>query len=294
MNENNVVRETSAPAIPPTWREMHPQEDPAVEALQFRRFGAAPASEKACMLHGLVKMARGLALAGVRSQFPEATSVQARLELASRILGSAWPEACSIPEGTLMIEVNPLEVAVSVAQSLEALEVEYFIGGSIASTLHGMVRTTNDVDIIADLSRDRLRPFLRRHEAAFYVVESAAREAIRNRSSFNLIHVDLAFKVDIFIPGRGVYDRVKMERRVREVVLDSPQRSAFITTPEDSILAKLQWFDKSGRTQDRQWRDVLGVIKAKGEVLDREYLRVWAVFLGLEDLLDRAFTSAQR
>ena len=246
------------------------------------------------MLHGLVKMARGLALAGVRSQFPETSSVKARLELARRILGSEWPEACSLPEGTLMTEVNPLEVAVSVTQTLEELEVPYFIGGSIASTLHGMVRTTNDADIIADLSRDRLPRFIRRHEAAFYVVEDAAREAIRARSSFNLIHVDMAFKIDIFIPGRGAYDRVKMERRIREVVIASPEKTAFVTTPEDSILAKLQWYEKGGRILDRQWRDVLGVIKAKGEALDREYLREWAGFLGLEDLLDRAFTSARR
>ena len=65
-----------------------------------------------------------------------------------------------------------------------------------------------------------------------------------------------------------------------------------VKSGEDTVLRKLQWYDEGGRTSDRQWSDVLGVLKAQGSRLDREYLATWADELGVRDLLGRALIEA--
>jgi len=116
-------------------------------------------------------------------------------------------------------------------------------------------------------------------------------DAILHRSSFNLIHLGTAFKVDIFLPKDRAFARMQMERRSRRILLDDPERTAWVTSAEDIILAKLEWFRLGGEVSERQWRDVLGVMKTQGTLLDDVYLRHWAVELGVLDLLGRAFSE---
>jgi hypothetical protein len=92
----------------------------------------------------------------------------------------------------------------TVRTTFDALQIRYFISGSVASSVHGAMRSTMDVDIVADLSPEHIRPILAAVSDEFYASESAIRDAIRRRSSFNLIHLPTSFKVDIFISrGRG-------------------------------------------------------------------------------------------
>lgn len=184
---------------------------------------------------------------------------------------------------------EPLQVALRVTQTLDELGVPYLIGGSLASTLYGEPRATMDADIIADLQQQHVEPFVRALTAEFYVDADSIREAIRNQRSFNLIHYATTFKVDVFVRKRRPFDDAQFARRKMQLLLRDPERNAQFASPEDSILAKLEWYRLGGEVSDRQWRDILAMLKTQGNRLDRAYLEHMAQQLNVADLLARAF-----
>ena len=134
---------------------------------------------------------------------------------------------------------EPIAATVQVTAVLEKLGITYCIGGSLASTIYGLVRTTQDSDLVADMHSEHVTPFVRALEGDFYVDEESIAEA-------------------------------------------------FVATAEDTLLAKLEWYRIGGEVSERQWRDVLGILKVQAGRLDLAYLRRWAIELKVEDLLERA------
>lgn len=181
-----------------------------------------------------------------------------------------------------------LRVALEVVGVLEELGISYHLAGSYASSIHGIPRQTQDIDLVVDLDDASVTALLERLPDNYYRDLESAREAVRRRASFNLIHLASGVKLDLFIVGAEPYDREELSRS-REVRLPSaPDCRLFVKSAEDTILRKLQWFRLGGETSDRQWGDVLGVVRSQGQALDLEYLKRWAKALGLEDLLKRA------
>lgn len=186
-----------------------------------------------------------------------------------------------------------MTVTLLVIDALEKLNVRYLIGGSLASALYGMPRATLDADLVADLRLEHAEPLARALTNAFYVDAEMIREAIRQQRSFNVIHFATAFKVDVFVRKNRAFDESQLTRRVRQIVATDPERAVFVASAEDTILAKLEWYRLGGETSERQWRDVLGIVKTQGERLDQNYLREWAVQLGVEDLLEKILKEAK-
>ena len=170
------------------------------------------------------------------------------------------------------------------------LSIPYYIGGSIASSIYGMARATLDVDIIADIKIEHVSLLRKQLEEEFYIDEEVIKDAIKKLSSFNLIHLETMIKIDVFIHKPELYAEETILRRRKDTIEDSKGTLEFyFSSPEDIILNKLQWYDDGGRVSERQWLDVIGVIKVQGGNLDKDYLRKWGRELSLYDLLKKAF-----
>lgn len=191
------------------------------------------------------------------------------------------------------VGLDPVTVTLLAVRALEELEVPCFIGGSLASSAHGAVRSSLDADVIADLQPQHAEPLTNALFAGFYVDLEAVRLAIQQHRSFNIIHRETFFKVDVFVRKPRAFDDVQFERRVAQIVATEPERTAHLATAEDTILAKLEWYRNGGEVSERQWIDVLGVLRTQGDRLDYDYLRHWAHELGIGDLLALALTEAQ-
>lgn len=185
-----------------------------------------------------------------------------------------------------------IAVTLAVTDALEALGVPYAIGGSFASAMHGVMRATMDADLVADLRPDQAEPLARALGDPFYADVQAMQEAIRRSASFNVIHVETAFKVDVFAAKARPFDRAQLSRRQRHQISEEPERHAYVASPEDTILAKLEWYRMGGESSVRQWRDVLGVLRVQSGRLDVDYLRRMAATLDVNDLLERALEEA--
>jgi hypothetical protein len=188
---------------------------------------------------------------------------------------------------------EPIAATIFVTAALEKMRMRYLIGGSLASTVHGLVRTTQDSDIVAELHPEHIEPFARELVSEFYIDKESIAAAITGHTSFNIVHRKSIFKVDVFVPVLRPFVREQLARAKRQVFLIEPQVEALVATAEDTLLAKLEWYRLDGEVSERQWRDVLGILKIQAGNLDLGYLREWAKELKVADLLKRALAEAE-
>lgn len=186
-----------------------------------------------------------------------------------------------------------VSVMMLVVNVFEGLQIPYLISGSMASALYGVARSTLDADMVAEIHLEQVGVLVKTLGNDFYADDDLIRDAIHHHSSFNLIHLTTIFKVDVFIRKERPFDRIQFQRRVEQLFATNPEQKAFMTTAEDIILAKLEWYRIGNEISDRQWRDILGILKVQAGRLDLDYLNYWAIELNVTDLLQRALKESE-
>jgi hypothetical protein len=179
-----------------------------------------------------------------------------------------------------------------VVEALQRLGVGYYVTGSVASSAHGVARASLDVDLVAELTVQEAEPLADLLDAAYYTPRGQMRAAAAERRSFNLIHLETMFKIDVFVSKDRPFDR-EVARRARAQMIDqSPAApTVLVASAEDTVLAKLEWFRRGGETSERQWWDIVGVLRVNPAV-DTEYMKRWSAELGVADLLVQALEQA--
>lgn len=191
-----------------------------------------------------------------------------------------------------MTLAEPLWVVDRVATTFDALGIRYLVGGSMASSVHGVPRTTNDVDVVAEIPTHKITALADALAGDFYVDADMIRDAVARGASFNIVHLATMFKVDVFVASGDPLSTEELSRRQRHALAPDDDASAWFASAEDTVLRKIEWFKKGGGISDRQWGDILGVLRLQRTTIDREYLTRWAGHLKIAQLLERALAEA--
>ena len=188
---------------------------------------------------------------------------------------------------------DPLAEALSQLKPvLESLGIRYVVVGSLASSAHGVYRATADGDLLAQLSPGQASRLPSALGSNWYSDADMIERALRERRAFNLIHIPTAQKIDIF-PAWKDFHALQLERATSVPVFPDEPMQLPVASPEDILVAKLEWYRAGGEVSDRQWSDITGIL-ATNPSLDFAYTRSWASRLRVEDLLDRAIEDVAR
>jgi hypothetical protein len=267
---------------------------PEMEAVLIRLLRQRTPEQKLMSLVGLRDLAKRLILSNLRARNPNANERELFYQLNVRRVGREMVDRIfSTGKVVLKQEVemlNEAQILALVAKRLEEKKIPYYIGGAVASIIHGEERFTKDADIVIRILPFHIPQFVKTFEVDFVVSADAIQDALTRRYAFNIIHIETAFKID-FYPITDE-DEMEIAAFARRRLVDIGSGKLWMASPEDVILAKLRWFRKGGEVSEKQWRDVLGVLKVQGENLDFTYLEQQAGRFGLADLLQRARDDA--
>lgn len=186
---------------------------------------------------------------------------------------------------------NALDIALKVARALTAVGAEYFLGGSLASSLQGEPRATNDIDFVIALPLGKVGELKAALGDEFEVDTDTLREAVLRASCANAFYLPVVTKIDFFGRGYEPFDESEFSRR-RAVIVTASGESLVVKSPEDTVLRKLLWFREGGEVSEKQWRDVVSVLQISGDRMDQTYLTNWASRLKVSQLLERARSAA--
>jgi hypothetical protein len=178
---------------------------------------------------------------------------------------------------------DEIEVLRAVAERLEAADIEYMLTGSVAMAWYAQPRQTRDIDIVVELPESKVDAVLKSFTDDFYVDADVVRQEVRRRGMFNMIENARIVKVDMILRKPTPYASAAFGRRRRVELV--PGLPISIISPEDLVLAKLQWGAQG--ESDLQLRDVRNLVHSVQD-LDATYLSERASELGVTSLLERA------
>lgn len=182
------------------------------------------------------------------------------------------------------------ELVREVVAVLENAEIEYMLTGSVASSLQGEPRSTHDIDLVVALEAPAVDKLLAAFPSPrFYLDKGSILEAIKMKDMFNLLDVEQGDKVDFWILTDSPFDQSRFAHRYTE---ELEGLKIVVSSPEDTILAKLRWAKLSGGS-DKQFTDALRVYEVQSEKLDMDYLNLWAGRLYIEGLWQKLQNEAE-
>ncbi|BBC26660.1 hypothetical protein [Pseudanabaena sp. ABRG5-3] len=253
----------------------------AMDIFEFQQLRQRSNVERLQIASVLTKRTRQISLRGLKLRFSSLSQNNY-----ARKVAQAWlQEDCPpdfMPSGSESMWIqNPLEIAVQLHNLLMPLQIDYYITGGASAVMYGEPRTTRGIDLVLAISLSQLDSLVMELEkAGFYI---AGLDEVRSGESkiLQVIQMESIARADLMIAGESTFDLIQFERKQAIEVWDG--QVLFYASAEDVVLNKLKWRLQS--VSEKQWRDVLGILKVQGDLLDVGYLREWASFLGvLEDL----------
>ena len=275
-------------SIKPGYRPQSDDKTPEADAIDFYRLRQLTNSQRWQMGAKLTRWAKTLSLRGMRKACPS----NYQEKFAQSVLGSKWLPILTPTSDASMWTQDPSEIARLLHPIFATLCIPYYITVGVAASVYGAPRTTRDLDLVIELNRDNIAQLVEALETAgFYCLPGAVEDIQNGRGRvLSVTHMTLVLNADIVLNADAEFDRSKMARRRLEALDEAGIEQFWIASPEDIILAKLLW-RKQSRSQ-KQWTDVLGVMKVQSEILERGYLTEWVEKLGLIDDVNLAFIEA--
>lgn len=264
--------------------------DTAVESdrYQFELLRQKTPGERFAMAAQMIRWAKIVSLRGMK----KARGELAPQYFAQSVLQEKWTPLLTPSGDATMWVQDPGEIARMLHAVFESLNIPYYITGGVCAIAYGDPRTTRDLDVVVKIEQAEIMALVTRLEAeGFYCPPGAVSDIQSSRARvLSVTHMQLVLNADIVLSSDTEFDRSKMERRRLEAIGLDESEQFWLASPEDVILAKLLWGQRS--QSEKQWRDVLGVLKVQGDILDFAYLTQWATRLNLTELLQRAITGA--
>lgn len=259
---------------------------PEIEQMVLEINRQMPLGRKWLLLGSILRTMRKLHTAGVRYRIPGATQRDILEDWFRIQLG--LKDLPPIKESSSDRPMQPLHDLRQVLRVFVALNIPYALGGSMASSIYGVWRSTLDADITAEPFPGKETQFAAAFGEDYYLSFPAVEQAVQQRSSFNIINTSTGFKADVFVRKDRPFEQSAMMRRVAVDLPDAPGEPLSLYTPEDVILFKLWWYRLGQESSYHQPIDVVGILKVQAGKLDQAYLDRWAADLGVSDLLQRA------
>lgn len=178
----------------------------------------------------------------------------------------------------------------SVVAALDELRLEFMLTGSLVSSMQGEPRATHDIDVVILIRAESIPKLVARFSAPdYYLSEVAVREAVETGGMFNLLDTREGDKVDFWLLTDTPFDKSRFARRTWQ---DVDGLKVPVSSPEDTILAKLRWCSLSGGSE-KHFYDALRVYEVQYDVINKEYLLHWVGELGLGELWTRLRGEAE-
>lgn len=275
-------------AISRGYRPQSEDKTPEADAADFDLLRQLTNAQRWQMGAKLTRWAKTVSLRGMR----KANETTFSERFARSILGDKWLPCLTPRSDPSMWIQDPSAIAKLLHAILTELEISYYITGGVAAIVYGEPRTTRDLDVVIELDRNNILPLVEKlQQDEFYCPPGAVDEILTGRGkTLSITHMTQILNADMVMNGHSEFDRAKMARRRWEALDEAGIERFWLASPEDVILAKLLWRKQSG--SQKQWNDILGILKVQIEALDYEYLAQWATRLEIQRDFDRALIEA--
>jgi hypothetical protein len=274
---------------------------PEAERIMIELIRNSPMSKRFRLVQSLTQSAFWATIHTWQERHREASEQEAAVHVLSCSYGPGLAQrvqaALERREGWHLQPIDLLAVMLPARRALEDLHIPYYLGGSIASSLHGMQQLAQDIDLVVDLDDQALPSMFAALRQHYLFNEGEARKAVRARTSFPLIHLDSLMKVDVVLPKPEAFDTF-MRQLIKCSTLDERYPPTPLASATEMILFKVQRYQRGeqartdGMQDDAEWNDILGMLKVQGPDLDLPLLEEWAGARGMTDTWRRALVDA--
>ncbi|MGI9062057.1 MAG: hypothetical protein ACR2H5_26175 [Ktedonobacteraceae bacterium] len=276
---------------------------PEAERVQIELIRKAPITKRVALMAELSQFLIEAHKQGIRQTHPNTNEKEVGLIFVANNYSQTLADKLKVyPPATRITNTTPhtyhlFDALTPIVTALELLGVTYYLSGAFASAFYGILSTTIEaapaetLQFVANLQPEHIQPFSALLTNSYYININAVRDAIQRKGLFNLIHLETILPINISIPKARLFDQEELHRAQLQPLMKDT-RPFYIASPEGIILNKLEWYKMGGGVSDRQWNDILGVLKVQGTNLDMLYLHRWAIALEVVNLLQTALVDA--